>query len=599
LRVLLRPDVLFLVALTFIVIHVLLAARYGVDARSEYVLEDTNALAWAVGGLVATRLRPGNRIGVLMLRLAVILAVNVTSGDHLSDRSGLVRVVVTVAMVATPVQWAAGIHVALAFPSGRVPEGVAARLVRMAYVWSVFGPVMYLIGAVPNSCASCATGFGLNLLPPAVDIAVERVDVSVFIVFLIAAVAVLGRRVVRASPRQRRVLAYPSAGLGVAACFAVVLLLLVLWQPVERPFVTAVFVGLEVAAGAVIPAGFLFGLLRERLDEARVADLVARLATTPVASLDAALSRTLGDPGARLVFAAGTEFVDHDARPIEPGPHVLLTPVGDPAAPSAFLMHDRSLSSQPDLLASVSAAAALALDNDRLRAELLAQLAEIRASRERIVEAGDTARRRLERDLHDGAQQRLISLGLSLRLIRQRLGDIELLEVDEETLALMDQTEAQTRAAIRELRELARGIHPTILTEQGLAAALEQLTARCPVPVRVEVDPLPALPPSAEATAYYIASEALTNIAKHAGACTAWLRVTVSGNGVDVQVGDDGPGGALPMPGSGLAGLADRVAAVGGTLTVESSPGRGTRIDAHIPGAAQVNAADADRPVPR
>jgi signal transduction histidine kinase len=290
----------------------------------------------------------------------------------------------------------------------------------------------------------------------------------------------------------------------------------------------------------------------------------------------------LGDPSAQLVFASGAGYVDRDGQPVQDGPHARLTPIGDRTAPTAFLLHDRGLDAQPELLASVGAAAALALDNAQLRVELLAQLAEVRASRERLVEAADDARRRLERDLHDGAQQRLISLGLSLRLIRQRIDD-----VDADTLALVEETELQARAAIRELRELARGIHPTILSEQGLAAALEQLATRCPVPVEVDLDPLPALPPAAEVTAYYIASEGLANIAKHAAASAALVRVRASSEGIVVHVGDDGVGGADATPGSGLAGLADRVAAVGGTLLVDSGRGSGTRIEAFIPTAAR------------
>ena len=186
----------------------------------------------------------------------------------------------------------------------------------------------------------------------------------------------------------------------------------------------------------------------------------------------------------------------------------------------------------------------------------------------------------MERNLHDGAQQQLISLGLSLRLIRQRIAN-----ADAETIALFDETEAQTREAVRELRDLARGIHPTILSERGLAVALEQLANRCPMPVRLELDALPSLPPAVEVTAYYVASEALANIAKHAAASTAWIRVTTSPDAIHIQIADDGVGGAHPTPGSGLAGLADRVAAVGGTFRIGNGPGSGTRIDARIPTA--------------
>jgi signal transduction histidine kinase len=204
---------------------------------------------------------------------------------------------------------------------------------------------------------------------------------------------------------------------------------------------------------------------------------------------------------------------------------------------------------------------------------------EIRASRKRIVQAADDARRRLERNLHDGAQQRLVSLSLSLRLAEAKLASDP-----EQAAAIIGGAREELAHALDELRELARGIHPAVLTERGLGAALEGVVLRTPLPVELEL-PAERLAPPVEAAAYYVISEALTNVAKYADATSAHVRVTYDQDLelVTVEVADDGSGGADPAQGSGLRGLADRVAALDGTLLVESPPGVGTRITAAIP----------------
>ena len=203
---------------------------------------------------------------------------------------------------------------------------------------------------------------------------------------------------------------------------------------------------------------------------------------------------------------------------------------------------------------------------------------EIRASRTRIIRAGDDARRRLERNLHDGAQQRLVSLSVSLRLAETRLQTAPV-----EAMAILTAAREELAAALDELRELARGIHPAVLTDRGLSAAVEALVTRTPFPVEVEM-PSKRLEPSVEAAAYYVVSEALTNVAKYAQASNARVRVRETVDEVvTVDVTDDGVGGADPVLGTGLRGLADRIAALDGTLTVESPAGGGTRILAEIP----------------
>jgi PAS domain S-box-containing protein len=214
----------------------------------------------------------------------------------------------------------------------------------------------------------------------------------------------------------------------------------------------------------------------------------------------------------------------------------------------------------------------------RLNVELQARLEDLAASRARIVAAGDVERRRLERNLHDGAQQRLVSLSYSLRVALDRLdrdpgAARELLAVGADELAI----------ALEELRELARGLHPALLTEQGLGAALESLARRTPVPVEIVETPAERLAEPIEVAAYYLIAEALTNVAKYAQATTARVRVAEAGDEVVVQVSDDGVGGADAARGSGLQGLADRVAALGGRLELTSPIGSGTTVSAEIP----------------
>ena len=208
---------------------------------------------------------------------------------------------------------------------------------------------------------------------------------------------------------------------------------------------------------------------------------------------------------------------------------------------------------------------------------------ELRLSRARIVEAGDEERRRLERDLHDGAQQRLVSLSLALRLLRGRLGTSD--ASNAETIAAADEAAAAVRLAIQELRELARGIHPAILTEAGLGPALTSLAERSAVPATVSAVPDRRLPAAVEATAYFVISEALANVGKYARATKASIGATCVGSVLRVEIGDDGVGGADSSRGTGIRGLQDRVAALGGRLTIDSPPGQGTLVVAEIPAA--------------
>jgi signal transduction histidine kinase len=239
------------------------------------------------------------------------------------------------------------------------------------------------------------------------------------------------------------------------------------------------------------------------------------------------------------------------------------------------MVHDQDLLDQPRLLEAVGSAGRLALENERLQAELRAQLVELRESRARLVRTGDEERRRLERDLHDGAQQRLLGLGMGLQLLRGR-------QPDAESSALLAEAETELQEALAELRELARGIHPAVLTDHGLDAAVRTLAERSPVPV--EVQPLgERLPGHVETAAYFVVAEALANVAKYAHATSARVNLSRENGHARIEVTDNGVGGADHSRGSGLKGLADRVGALDGRLRVQSVVGSGTTVVAEIP----------------
>jgi signal transduction histidine kinase len=290
--------------------------------------------------------------------------------------------------------------------------------------------------------------------------------------------------------------------------------------------------------------------------------------------LQAVLATALRDPDLRVGYRqpGRAGLVDAQGVPVgcEPGPGV---PVRWGGAEIGVLRG----ASPPALLAEVGAAAALLVEVGRLRSELGAALREVESSRTRLLQAGYAERRRLERDLHDGAQQRLVSLGMALRLAQRHAGSVDVNEV-------FDQAVDELATAVGELRRIAHGLRPSSL-DDGLGPALRRLATTVPLPVELDVCPEP-LPDDIATTAYYVASEAVSNAIKHAGADSIAVRVARDANRLQVSVRDDGRGGAAPHRGSGLAGLTDRVAAAGGALQVRSAPGRGTLVEAVLPCAS-------------
>jgi signal transduction histidine kinase len=294
------------------------------------------------------------------------------------------------------------------------------------------------------------------------------------------------------------------------------------------------------------------------------------------------LVRSLGDRTLSIAYWLPDRetFVDERGHQVPlpaPGSDRAWTSVDYEGRRVAAIIHDASLEASPELVQAAAAAASLALDNERLKADLRARVEELRASRVRLVEASNAARRKLERDLHDGAQQQLVAMAVELRLLRNRLAD------HPEAGQLVNGIEAKLATALEELRELARGLHPSILTDRGLAPALESLAARAPLPVACEIE-LPWRPgASVEAVAYFVAAEALTNVLKYAQASQATLRARYDRDDLLVEMQDDGVGGAEEGKGTGLQGLRDRVGALDGSLNVLSPPGEGTLVQARIP----------------
>lgn len=293
------------------------------------------------------------------------------------------------------------------------------------------------------------------------------------------------------------------------------------------------------------------------------------------------LAQALNDRGLEVFFRlpASGGYAHASGRLAEPPEDAIRkrTPIRRGELELGVLLHDPALELRTDTYESIVRAAALPIEIARLRVEVRVQLAEVQASRARIVAAADAERRKLERDLHDGAQQRLVALGMALRHAQHQLG-----EDPGGAHDTLDDAVGEVTTAVAELREMARGLRPGILDSGGLAGALRDVAARSPVPVALEITP-EQLPAHLEATAFYLACEAVTNAIKHADARHIRIRVDRHGEQLRVEVADDGVGGARLSAGGGLAGMTQRALAGGGVLHVDSPVGGGTRIEAELP----------------
>ncbi len=330
---------------------------------------------------------------------------------------------------------------------------------------------------------------------------------------------------------------------------------------------------------AVLALAILDALRTVECTVARALLLPRAVVGAPVREL---LAESLGDHSVAIAYWLPDReiFVDEIGRRVDL-PHRASgrtwTTVERDGRPVAAIVHDAALDTTSELVQAAAAASSLAIDNERLKADLRARLEELRVSRLRIVEATDAARRRIERDLHDGAQQQLVALALELRLLHRRVED------QPEITPLVDGLSERLSSALAELRELARGIHPSILTDQGLAPAIDALADRAAVDVRAVVGVEARLSEPVEAAAYFVVAEALTNVVKYAQASAVDVDVRRVADEVLVEVADDGVGGVDVAAGSGLRGLQDRLAAVDGHLDIDSPREGGTRLRARIP----------------
>jgi signal transduction histidine kinase len=513
-------------------------------------------------GVFAWWRRPDNRTGELMAAVgfAWFLAGLSDANDELLHTVGLALDSLFPAFAG---------HLVLAFPTGQLRTPFERAVVTAGYLVSTVLQVPSLLFEEdPRNLLVIESDQSLS------DV-LDALQFVAAIGVVAASLVILVRRWRTATPPQRRALA-PVVWTGGAAF--VVFLIANGFDAAGAPkdFLERISQALLVT----VPFGFLAGLLRSRLVQASaMSGLVARLGQAPEAvALRAALADALGDPSLALAYwlPESERFVDAEGRPATL-PDGGWTEVELHGRRIAAIVHDPMLADEPRLVRAAGAAAALALENQRLSAELRARIEELRASRARLVEAGDAERRRLERDLHDGAQSRLVALAVKLRLARMKA------QAQPELSEILDESTAELQASLDELRELARGIHPAVLTDRGLAAALEMLANRAPVPVAIDGDPPDGLPQPAATAVYFVVSEALTNVAKYARAAHATVAVERGPDTVVVEVSDDGVGGADVASGSGLRGLADRIAALDGRLELRSPVGGGTVVRAEIP----------------
>jgi signal transduction histidine kinase len=455
----------------------------------------------------------------------------------------------------------------------------SAGIERLQFRWLAYAACL-----IPAAVATCLieieiTGNDGSATTVALVVALTAVPLAI-------GVAVMRYRLYEIDRLINRTLVYVSLTAGLAATFVAV----------------SIGLGLAIGSGsrlstavATLVVALLFGPLRARLQLLvdrrfnreryeglrKVEGFLAELRSGRAApeQVQAVLAEALGDPKLELLFSLPPDgtYVDANGRVAErpEGDNRARTPVRRGDLPLATLVHDGALGERPDLLESVIGAAGLSIEIARLRVEVRRQLAEVEESRERIVTAGYEERRRLERDLHDGAQQRLVSIGLALRHLQGQL------PAETAQTEIIDSTVDEVARAIAELRELARGVRPAALDE-GLAAALKALASRSPLQISVEATG-ERFEERFETAAYFVASEALANAAKHAEASRVSVTAQRRNGSLVVSVRDDGVGGAAASPGSGLAGITDRVAALGGSVSVASPSGSGTEVTAELP----------------
>ena len=522
---------------------------------------------YILAGLIAWWQRPTNRFGPLMITAGFATFLVMLGWSK-------VDVLYTTGVALDLLPPVLFLHVFLAFPSGHLHNRFERKLVGAAYATALVPTIarMSLGGNGPNNVLEVTS-------QPAFSDAILRVQLVLSGAFALVGLGVLIARRRREGPPLRRSLALliDSFALGLVMIAALA------WTGAfDGPELPTVRRLTFLVIGAA-PIAFLCGLLQARLARSSVGELLIELQRdTGPEALEGAVARALRDPSLILAYWLPEfgSYADLTGRvfelPVE-RPDRTVTVIEREGARIAAMVHDPSLCDEPALLEAVTAGAGIALENAQLHAKLRAQLDELQGSRARILDAGRAERKRLERNLHDGAQQRLIALSLELSLIENATSTNS---VDAARLASARQ---EIAVSLDELREVAHGLHPAVVTGHGLEVALEQLVAHAPVPMRLEVDVGGRLPEALEVAAYYLVSESLTNVAKHAQASSGSIEVSRRDARIVVEIVDDGVGGADAERGSGLRGLADRVETLGGRLRIWSPAGGGTRVRAEIP----------------
>ncbi len=533
-------------------------------------LVDWTIVAYVWGGLTAWVCRPASRLGPLMVGAGFGTALlTLTWATH--------PLLYTVGQAVDKLPQVLFLHVFLAFPDGRLRARYERLLVAIAYLAAV----------VPELVRMVVGDYGPdNLLGVARNQAVFDV-VRGFQLIALATCCVVGvvMLLVRSHAQGRPVrlaMGLVVQGFALALLLIAALDVLLVWGGVEGLAVQelrwCVFFALGLA-----PVVLLAGLLQVRLARVAVGDLVMQLSTHPSPSaLRDALAAAVADPTLQVVYWLPEyhRWADGDGRVVElpePSRSTATTQIDRDGDRVAALVHHPSLLEEPELLRAVGAAAGMALENARLQAELRARVNEVAGSRLRVLEAGQRERKRLERDLHDGAQQRLVALTLDVAVLQERLADDP---IAQDSLGAMKR---ELGMSLDELRDVARGIHPAVLTGHGLGLALESLAGRSTMPLRLQVDLPHRLPEPVEVAVYYVVCECLANVEKHARALATTVSVRSALGAVVVDVVDDGIGGVDEGRGSGLRGLADRVEALGGRLQILSPPEGGTAVHAEIP----------------
>ncbi len=499
-----------------------------------------------------------------------------------------VGVAFTVGLAAHALAPAVVAHAVMAYPFGRL----SSRLERLA-IGLAYADTAVVLGLLPalffdprrQGCSLCPPNLLLLDSWPGLFESLNRWGIWLAVVWTIWIAALCVWRLARSSAPLRRLTAPVLVG-------GIVYLLLVLTNLLHSlpaglrgndQFEYRLWLG-QAAGLLAIGLGVAWSWFLRRRTRSVMATLVVELGESPPPGrLREVLARSLGDPDLKVAYPLSDpeRVVDAMGTPVDPAEHEgrAVTLLARKGQTVAMLFHRLGLLDDPAVVAEVVAATRLALENDRLQAEVFAQLEDLRASRARIVATGDAERRRLERDLHDGAQQRLVGLSLALRLAHTRLGP----HPDPKLTALIDRTEHALRMAIDELRELAHGIYPAVLTDEGLSAAVEALAYRASIPIAIVDMPEERFPNQVETAAYFLIAEVTGSIASLTGASGATVDVKYDGKRLVIEVTDDGVGDADRDLESGFTDLADRIGALEGKLRVQYAPAGALTIQAEIP----------------